>query len=52
MRTFTTLSIRHLILATAAGLMLAPVVDDAHAQEFPPDAVKGKAVYEQANSIR
>ncbi|HMU28589.1 MAG: cytochrome c [Nitrospira sp.] len=47
MRTFTTLSIRHLILATAAGLMLAPVVDDAHAQEFPPDAAKGKAVYER-----
>ena len=45
MRTFIHLGIRHLILVTAAGLTLTPVVDAARAQEFPPDAVKGKAVY-------
>ncbi|MCC6144346.1 MAG: cytochrome c [Candidatus Hydrogenedentes bacterium] len=47
MRTFISVGIRHRILAATIGLTLAAVFDGTHAQEFPPDTVKGKAVYER-----
>ncbi|MCW5799028.1 MAG: hypothetical protein ABS70_02965 [Nitrospira sp. SCN 59-13] len=47
MWTFTFIGIRHAALVAAVGLTLAAVVDGARAQEFPPDAAKGKAVYER-----
>ena len=45
MWTHTSIGIRHLLLAATAGLTFTAVFDGARAQEFPPDAVKGKAVY-------
>ncbi|ULA58583.1 MAG: Cytochrome c domain-containing protein [Nitrospira sp.] len=47
MWTFTSIGIRHAVLVATVGLTLAAVVDGARAQEFPPDATKGKAVYER-----
>ncbi len=40
------IGIRQCMLSTVA-LMPATLLDSAHAQEFPPDAANGKAVYER-----
>ena len=47
MWTCTFFGMRDVVVITAVGLTLAAMVDGACAQEFPPDAVKGKAVYER-----
>lgn len=45
MWTVPLIGIRHMLLAATVGLTFSATCESAHAQEFPPDAVKGKAVY-------
>lgn len=47
MRAFRFIGIRHLAGAALGGLALAAAFGSVGAQEFPPDAGKGKAVYER-----
>ena len=47
MRTVTPIGIRHMLLAAMVGLTCSAACESADAQEFPPDVVNGKAVYER-----
>lgn len=47
MWTLRFLGMRHILLTATVGLTVATAHEFARAQEFPPDAVKGKAVYER-----